>query len=108
VRIDPSKLPDGEARLSRYIKAGSWKYVICDSYDEAHDFQWYAIETLDPILNSTRKVWNKAREFRYGELLDQLTSSAGCQAQNLRKVSPAPGVYLFIHTEHPGTTPNRS
>ena len=51
VRIDSNNPQIEENEITKYIRSGQWKLIICDSYEEAHDFQWYAIEKLNPFLN---------------------------------------------------------
>ena len=83
VRID---LPDprtGEMDISDYVHSGVWRYVICGSYDEAHDFQWFTIDQLKPLLNKNRKPWNRANLQRYQALLHKLTTSSSLNCDQL-------------------------
>ena len=41
VQIDLPNPLEGENVISAYIKSGEWKYVICESYEEAHDLKWH-------------------------------------------------------------------
>ncbi len=77
--------------------------MSCDSYEEAHDFQWFVIERLNPLSNVTRKAWNRDKATRYQQLLKHLTTSAlmtyaEVRASRLRK----PGVYVLVHHSRPG------
>jgi hypothetical protein len=72
VRINLPNPSEGEADVSRYIRSGWWKYVICDSDDEARDFQWYAINHFRPILNKDGRSWGKEYVSRYEKLLRPL------------------------------------
>ncbi|MEM3573648.1 MAG: hypothetical protein QXJ62_05415, partial [Nitrososphaeria archaeon] len=65
IRIDLPNPREGEDIVSAYIHAGRWKYIICESYDEAHDFQWYVIDQLKPLLNKNVKPWNKQKTITY-------------------------------------------
>ena len=65
-------LPDpriGEQAISNYLRSGIWKFVFCSSYVEAHDFQWYAIGKLRPLLNVTCNIWDRRQDTRYANLL---------------------------------------
>jgi len=68
VRIN---LPDpraAEREISTYIKSGGWRYVLCETCEEANDFQWYAIDKLKPLLNVDRRQWNQSNLKRYRQL----------------------------------------
>ena len=71
-RIDLPNPREGETSVSSYIRSGWWKYVICNSNEEAQDFQWYAIEHLQPLLNVNRKRWERDNVSRYQMLLEEL------------------------------------
>jgi hypothetical protein len=103
-RIDAKDFPKGEADLSSYVRSGTWKYVICNSYDEAHDFQWYVIEMLHPLLNSRRDTWNAAAGGRYRELLRRLEQCAPLHCTELKGKMSGPGVYVFCHDLHPSVS----
>ena len=38
VSIDLPFPREGESRITEYVKTGGWKYIICDSHDEAKIF----------------------------------------------------------------------
>ena len=101
VRID---LPDprvGESDISSYIQSGEWKLIICNSYLEANDFQWYAIEHLNPLLNVTKKMWNKDNSERYQSLLEILKTSPSLKYKDLNNAISGPGVYVLYHDKRP-------
>lgn len=102
VRIDSPDRRRAEKGVSEYIRAGLWRLVSCDNYQEAHDFQWFVIERLDPSCNVTHKTWDRGRATRYQELLRRLMTSApmtyaGVCASPLK----APGVYVLEHENPP-------
>ncbi len=94
---------NGEEIISHYIESGSWKYVVCRTYDEANDFQWYAIDIIKPLLNRRSREWRRDKTGHYNFLLEKLISqeSIKCNAgDNLRRLYK-PGVYLFLHSVTP-------
>lgn len=97
-------LPDprmGEMDVSDYVRAGEWRYVICNSYAEANGFQWYAIDQLKPLLNRDRKPWNRGNLQRYQSLLARLTSSRALNCDQLHGMQSGPGVYVLYHQQRP-------
>jgi len=100
VRIDHPNPSEAEKKITAYIRSGKWKYVICDSYEETHDFQWYVIERLKPLLNKDCKAWNSKNFQRYQILLNQLESSKALDCEQLKNALSGPGVYVFYHTEN--------
>jgi len=101
VRIDLSNPNEGEAKISSYIRSGKWKYVVCHSYAEAHDFQWYAISQLKPLLNKRIKPWDTSRSERYQELFTQMLKSQPLGCNELYGRPTGPGVYLLLHQHAP-------
>ena len=101
VRIDLPNPNEGEAKISSYIRSGKWKYVVCHSYAEAHDFQWYAISQLKPLLNKRIKPWDTSRSERYQELLTQMLKSQPLGCNELYGRPTGPGVYLLLHQHAP-------
>lgn len=101
VRIDLPDPRDGENMVSAYIRSGEWKYVICESYDEAHDFQWYVIAQLKPILNRNFESWDPQKTSRYQFLLNQLLMSEPLNYDVLRESRSGPGVYVLFHKQLP-------
>ena len=98
VRIDLPDPQTGERKISTYIQTGKWKYVICESYHEAHDFQWYVIEKLNPLLNREREQWNKEKSGKYLLLLQKLSNSQLLECKHLYGQATGPGVYVFYHS----------
>lgn len=97
-------LPDpkvGEENVSDYIHSGKWRYVICNSYVEANNFQWYAIDQLKPILNKYCKLWNHGNLQRYQILLNQLIDSYLLSCDQLYGIQSGSGVYIFYHQQRP-------
>jgi hypothetical protein len=92
---------DGEKDVSKYLKSGRWRYLVCDSEDEAHDFQWYVIDQLKPPLNIMREPWNQNRAGKYRLLLDKLLESPMVVADQLDSKETGPGVYVFYHQNMP-------
>jgi len=101
VRIDLPSPRTGEMNVSNYIRSGNWRYVLCDSYSEANDFQWYAIEKLNPFLNRDRKPWDHGKIMRYQTLLSRLTNSMGLNCDELKGIQSGPGVYVLYHQQRP-------
>ena len=102
VRIASPNPRRDENAISEYIRAGSWRLVSCDSYEEAHDFQWFAIEHLKPLCNVTHKLWDRSKATRYQQLIGDLRTGAlmtyaEVQASPLK----APGVYVLEHHNGP-------
>jgi len=101
VRIDLPNPKVGENAVTAYIRSGNWRYVICNTYDEAHDFQWYVIEQLNPLLNRDRESWNRSKTQRYESLLRTLLNSPALTCEQLKRKPSGPGVYLFCHDVTP-------
>ncbi len=102
VRIASPDPTRDENAVSAYIRAGSWRLVACDNYDEAHDFQWFVIERLDPLCNVTRLRWDQTKAVRYQQLLERLTTSSLMAYADIRISSiKAPGVYVLEHPDRP-------
>ena len=95
---DPSK---GEQEISAYLRTGTWKFAICDSYEEAHDFQWYVIEQLNPLLNVSRKPWGVQHQARYAALFGLLESIPRLDYSQLGEARSGPGVYVLYHEVPP-------
>jgi citrate lyase beta subunit len=101
VRINLPNPSEGEADVSRYIRSGWWKYVICDSDDEARDFQWYAINHFRPILNKDGRSWGKEYVSRYEKLVRTLEGAEALNCDQLKGRQSGPGVYVFLHEYRP-------
>lgn len=104
VRIDLPNPREGERRVSEYLRSGKWRYVACCSYGEAHDFQWYVIERLKPLLNRVFRPWNHGRLQRYQSILVQLEEALALDCDQLRGKQSGPGVYVLFHTKIPSTS----
>ena len=103
-RIDLPNPREGESRVSEYIRAGNWRYVICQSYDEAHDFQWYLIEQLkqsNTLLNKNCQKWDKRNLQRYENLFNQLRASPFLNCNQLKGKQSGSGVYVLYHEQMP-------
>lgn len=102
VRIDSDNPRRDEQTVSTYIRAGSWRIVLCSTYDEAHDFQWFAIEQLTPVCNHTREAWDARKSARYQQLLKHLTTSCPMTYTEVRALRVSgPGVYVLEHQSRP-------
>lgn len=101
IRINLPIPKEGEDKISEYIRSGTWRYIICRSYDEAHDFQWFLIDQLEPILNKVRKPWKKENTKRYICLLNLLEISPILNYRQLRGRHSGPGTYVLYHEEIP-------
>ena len=97
VRIDLPNPREGEHKITDYIRSGEWRYVICNSYAEAHDFQWYAIEQLRPLLNRNYEQWEHRNFQRYQTLSAQLVNSEALNCDHLNNRQSGPGVYILYH-----------
>ena len=97
LRINLLDLRFGEQTISDYLRSGIWKFVFCSSYIEAHDFQWYAIGKLHPLLNVNCKKWDSQQNNRYANLLTALITSPGYTFAQLDAKQVGPGVYLLYH-----------
>ena len=108
IRIDLPDPSSAEGEITSYVRSGKWKYVLCDTYDEAntfqaHDFQWFVIEQLKPLLNRASKPWKQKNfEERYRKGLQELVTKPLMNFEQLsyRKKS-GPGVYVFYHDFKP-------
>ena len=87
----------GEEIISSYLSSGRWKYIICNNYKEAHDFQWYVIEKLKPILNKDSKQWDCVYKDLYGELFIQLENQVFMGLEELTDMKTGSGVYVLYH-----------
>lgn len=101
VRIDLPNPREGEKKVSEYIWSGYWRYVICQSYDEAYDFQWYLIDQLNPLLNKKCNSWNEIKLQRYEDLLIMLNASPLLNRSQLKGKLSGHGIYVFYHEQTP-------
>ena len=100
-RIDLPQPKLGETAITKYIRSGYWRYFVCDSIADSQDFQWFAIDKLNPLLNLNRRNWNVDNESRYNSMLSVLTKSKAYTCEGLQKLRTGPGVYVFFHKEEP-------
>jgi hypothetical protein len=103
VRIAPPNERSGELRVTAYIRSGAWKYVLCRSYDEASDFQWFAIERLNPLMNRLRRNWCRLELPRYEVLLGALEGRCLIEGGHLNGLDSGPGVYVLYHDRPPSS-----
>ena len=108
IRIDMSDPGEGEKRVSQYIRSGIWRYVFCDSYEEAHDFQWYVIDSLNPLLNRMSRNWNHGYLQRYKILFNQLKSAPTLNCNQMKIKTSGSGVYVLYHDKLPKNQNARS
>jgi hypothetical protein len=101
VRIAAPNERSGELRVTQYIRAGAWKYVVCRTYDEASDFQWFAIERLNPLINRLRRDWRTSELARYDALLGTLEAGRLIEGGHLDNLESGPGVYVLYHNRPP-------
>jgi len=101
IRIDSPEPRNAENDVSSYIHSGSWKIVLCDSYKEAHDFQWFTVERLKPLLNVNIKPWNNNNLERYKYLFTQIENSTAFKYEQLKGATSGSGVYVLYHQMSP-------
>lgn len=101
VRIDLPNPREGEVRVSNYIRSGKWRYIICNSYDEARGFEGYVIEQLKPLLNKDFPSWDNNNLQKYQILLTQLRNSPASSCTQLKGMQTGPGVYILYHKRQP-------
>jgi len=101
VRLDMPNPSEGEARITEYVRSGTWNYVVCASYEEANAFQWFAIEALNPLLNQDRRASDQLRAARFKDLLVQLERSGPCDFSQRKQLPTGPGVYAICHDSEP-------
>lgn len=101
IRIASPNPKEEEKILTKYIRSGSWRFVTCDSAQEALDFQWYVIKQLHPILNVNARTWNPDNHKNYQHLFAQLMNCPQTTFQYLDITLTGPGVYVFYHDQLP-------
>ena len=101
VRLDLPNPKTGEHIITVYLRTGLWKFILCDSYEEAQDFQWYVIDMLKPLLNVRHDIWKRENIVRYQPLITKLTSSSGMTYVRLKNIVSGPGVYVLFHEKAP-------
>jgi hypothetical protein len=101
IRITPPDERAGELAVTAYVRSGYWKYVLCDSYAEASDFQWFTIERLAPLTNRQRATWLPVHGQRYEGLLLELDGRSFVDWSTLDGLESRPGVYVLYHDKAP-------
>ena len=101
VRLDLLDPKSGENEITRYMRSGAWRFVFCDSANEARDFQWYVIDNLRPALNRDSRSWDCNCDQRYSQLLHVLLDCHSVEYANLAGQTSGPGVYAFYHDHLP-------
>lgn len=96
-RLDLPDPKQGKRELSDYIASGLWRCAVCDSYEEAHDLQWFLIERLNPVLNIEVRSWEPSLKERYEELLSELLQSEPALPEYAYFMSAGMGVYVLYH-----------
>lgn len=100
-RIDLPNPIEGEASVSMYIRAGTWRYVVCVSPREANDFQWYVIAQLKPALNVKQRSFDQSSVDRYTQLFSRLTACPELNYASFPRNITEPGVYVLYHGSLP-------
>lgn len=89
--------PDGEGRISHYVASGLWRVHPCDTYEQASELQWFAIDRLRPSLNRKTGEWPRGIENSLHDMLSSLQSSRALTGETLDQLPSSPGVYVFYH-----------
>ena len=93
--------PSAEQIISAYVQSGVWKVIVCETAEEARDFQWYAIDKKRPHLNKYMQFWDESSEELYKNLLENLLKSAEIEFESTLEVSTESGVYSLWHEQNP-------
>lgn len=101
VRIDLPEPDQGEKAVSDYIRRGKWRILLLDDYDVAHDFQWYVIEKLKPLLNREYQNYQPSKSELYANLIKKLIKSAFVDCSSLNETTSRPGIYVLYHEQKP-------
>ncbi len=98
--IDPSF---GENHINEYMRSGKWKYVNCISAAEAKDFQFFAIQKINPptLFNINKGSWDIKTKDRYEELFKILIDCPPLSYDETKVIPNLPGVYLFLSDTEP-------
>ena len=98
--IDPSI---GENHITEYMRSGKWKFVNCTSAAEAKDFQFFAIQKINPptLLNINTGNWDIKKLDRYEQLFEKLMNCTPLSYEETKLVPSLPGVYLFLSDMEP-------
>jgi hypothetical protein len=101
IRIAPPHERTGELAVTAYLHSGHWKYVLCDSYAEASEFQWFTIDRLAPLTNRRHGSWLRAHRQRHEALLSALEGRTFVDWSCLDGLESGPGVYVLYHEVPP-------
>ena len=101
VRIDLPAPDQGENAVSDYIRRGKWRTLVLDDYAVAHDFQWYVIEKLKPLLNRDYQKYPPHKRGLYGGFIQKLTHSEFVDCSSLNETYSHPGIYVLYHEQKP-------
>jgi hypothetical protein len=98
--IDPSF---GENHITEYMRSGKWKFVNCNPGPEAKDFQFFAIQKINPstLLNINNGAWDIKNRDRYEELFKILIDCPPLSYDETKVIPNLPGVYLFLSDTEP-------
>ena len=100
-RVDLPTPKQGEKAVSDYIRQGKWQILILDNYIIAHDFQWYVIEKLKPLLNRESQNYQIDKSELYENLFERLTKSALFDCNGINESFSGPGIYVLYHEQKP-------
>ncbi len=102
-RLDISNPNDGENEINEYMHNGKWKYVNCISAAEAKDFQFFAIQKINPptLFNINKGSWDIKKTDRYEELFKILINCTPLSYDETKVIPNLPGVYLFLSDTEP-------
>jgi hypothetical protein len=101
LQIDAPDPAGAEAEITAYLRKGRWRVAIAESYVEAHDFQWYVVNRMNPALNKHRESWRAELQQRYELLFQMLDSCVALDYDELRGKQSGPGVYVLYHDHLP-------
>ncbi len=101
VRLDLTDPQQGESKISKYICQGKWKILLLDDYVITHDFQWYLIENLKPLLNRECQQYQTANSELYDDLSKRLIDSQFITCSLINRDYSSLGVYILYHQRKP-------
>jgi arylsulfatase A-like enzyme len=85
------------------VRSGKWKFVNCTSAAEAKDFQFFAIQKINPptLLNINTGNWDIKKLDRYEQLFEILMNCTPLSYEETKLAPSLPGVYLFLSDTEP-------
>jgi hypothetical protein len=101
IRIDEVDKNRGEKEISEFMKRGMWRVILVDTYEEAHELQWYIIGRLSPPFNRRTKIGEGFDGTHYGPAFQQLIDSPLLGLDDIAKLREGPGVYVFYNAWTP-------